>query len=67
MIQVKLSCHIDIQKVKLATHNGLSGFYSNELAITESSTKLTKDSISSSSVLEQRKQKVMNNIGKGDI
>lgn len=64
MIQVKLGCHMGMQEVKLATHNGLPGFYINELAITESSTKLTQDSISNSSVPEQRKQKVMNNVGK---
>lgn len=55
-----------MQEVKLATHNGLSGFYIKKLAITESSTKLTKDSIFYSSVPEQRKQKVINNAGQWD-
>lgn len=35
MIQEKLGCHIDIQEVRLATHNGMSGLYIHELAVTE--------------------------------
>lgn len=34
MIQKKLGCHIDIQEVRLATHNGLSGLRIHALAVT---------------------------------
>jgi len=34
MVQEKMGCHTDIQQVRLATHSGLSGLYTHELAAT---------------------------------